>query len=66
MIDKVVAVIGDEIVLQSDIETQYLQYLSQGYTYKEIDKMSDYGRYFISEITSSRAKLDSIDIQRMR
>ena len=29
LIDKVVAVIGDEIVLQSDIETQYLQALNQ-------------------------------------
>ena len=35
LIDKVVAVIGDEIVLHSDIETQYLQYLSQGYTDKK-------------------------------
>jgi len=29
-IDKVEAVIGDEIVLTSEIESQYLQYLSQG------------------------------------
>ena len=29
-IDKVEAIIGDEIVLRSDIESQYLQYLSQG------------------------------------
>ena len=35
LIDKVVAIIGDEIVLKSDIETQYLQYLSQGYTDKK-------------------------------
>ena len=35
-IDKIVAVIGDEIVLKSDIETQYLQYLSQGYTDKMV------------------------------
>ena len=28
-IDKVEAIIGDEIVLTSDIESQYFQYLSQ-------------------------------------
>ena len=32
VIDEIVAVIGDEIVLTSDIETQYNQYLSQGFT----------------------------------
>tara|TARA_B000000441_G_C21580516_1_gene254062 strand:+ start:212 stop:400 length:189 start_codon:yes stop_codon:yes gene_type:complete len=29
-IDKIEAVIGDEIVLRSDIESQYLQYLGLG------------------------------------
>ena len=31
-IDKIEAIIGDEILLSSDIETQYQQYLAQGYT----------------------------------
>ena len=29
-VDKIEAVIGDEIILTSEIESQYLQYLSQG------------------------------------
>ena len=29
-IDKIEAIIGDEIVLTSEVESQYLQYLSQG------------------------------------
>ena len=29
-IDKVEAILGDEIVLTSEIESQYLQYLSEG------------------------------------
>ena len=29
-IDKIEAVLGDEIILTSEIESQYLQYLSQG------------------------------------
>ena len=31
-IDRIEAIIGDEIVLTSDIESQYAQYLSQGNT----------------------------------
>ena len=31
-IDKIEAVLGDEIILTSEIESQYLQYLSQGHT----------------------------------
>ena len=29
-VDKIEAVLGDEIILTSEIESQYLQYLSQG------------------------------------
>ena len=35
IVDEIIAVVGDEVVLASDIETQYLQYLSQGYTDSE-------------------------------
>ena len=31
-IDKIEAVLGNEIILTSEIESQYLQYLSQGHT----------------------------------
>ena len=34
-IDKIIAIIGDEIVLRSEIENQYLQYISQGVTSNE-------------------------------
>ena len=34
-IDKIVAIIGDEIVLRSEVENQYLQYISQGVTSNE-------------------------------
>ena len=29
-VDRIEAIIGDEVVLKSDIENQYLQYLNQG------------------------------------
>ena len=34
-IDKIIAVVGDEIVLRSEVENQYLQYISQGVTSNE-------------------------------
>ena len=34
-IDKIIAIIGDEIVLRSEVENQYLQYISQGVTSNE-------------------------------
>ena len=33
VIDQIVAVLGDEVVLQSDIESQYMQLMAQGYKY---------------------------------
>ena len=35
IIDQVVAVVGNNIILQSDVENQYLQYRVQGYSLKE-------------------------------
>jgi len=34
-IDKIIAIVGDEIVLLSEVENQYLQYISQGVTGSE-------------------------------
>lgn len=40
-IDQVVAVIGNEIILKSDVENQYIQILSQGYNSEESDLKCD-------------------------
>jgi len=59
-IDKIEAVLGDEIILTSEIETQYLQYLSQG------NKKSNEIRCKIAEdllfqkLLVNQAKLDSL------
>ena len=62
LIDKVVAVIGDEIVLHSDIETQYLQYLSQGYTDKKEIKCQITEDILYQRLLVHQAKLDSTDV----
>ena len=61
-IDKIVAVVGDEIVLKSDIETQYLQYLSQGYTDKNAVKCQITEDILYQKLLVHQAKIDSIDV----
>ncbi|HOZ31165.1 MAG TPA: peptidylprolyl isomerase [Bacteroidales bacterium] len=41
VIDQVVAVVGNEIILKSDIENQYIQIISQGYNLEESDLKCD-------------------------
>ena len=62
ILDKVVAVIGDEIVLQSDIETQYLQYLSQGYSDKEEIKCQITEDILYQRLLTHQAKIDSTEV----
>lgn len=60
VIDEVIAVVGDEIVTKSALETQYLQYLSQG------QKVTDDLRCVILEdllfqkLLLNQAKIDSV------
>jgi peptidyl-prolyl cis-trans isomerase SurA len=60
VIDEVIAVVGDEIVTKSALETQYLQYLSQG------QKATDDLRCIIMEdllfqkLLLNQAKIDSV------
>ncbi len=60
VIDEVIAVVGDEIVTKSALETQYLQYLSQG------QKVTDDLRCIIMEdllfqkLLLNQAKIDSV------
>lgn len=62
VIDKIVAIVGDEIVLASDVETQYLQYLSQGYTEKEEVRCQIIEDLLYQKLLAHQAKLDSIDV----
>ena len=59
-IDKVEAIIGDEIVLTSDIQSQYLQYLSQGNLKSETIKCQIIEDLLFQKLLINQAKLDSI------
>lgn len=59
-IDKVEAIIGDEIVLTSEIESQYLQYLSQGNAKSETVKCEIIEDLLFQKLLINQAKIDSI------
>jgi len=59
-IDKVEVVIGNEIVLTSDIESQYLQYLSQGNINSEEMRCQIIEDILFQKLLVHQAKLDSV------
>ena len=59
-IDKVEAIIGDEIVLTSEIESQYLQYLSQGNLKSDAIKCEIIEDLLFQKLLINQAKLDSV------
>ena len=62
IIDEIIAVVGDEVVLASDIETQYLQYLSQGHTDSEEIRCQIIEDVLYQKLLVHQAKLDSTDV----
>lgn len=62
MIDRVVAVVGDKIILQSDIENQVLQYVSQGYPTTPDMDCEVLQQLLIQKLLLTQAELDSIEV----
>ena len=62
VIDKIEAVIGNELILTSDIESQYLQYLSQGYTEKGEIKCQIIQDILYQKLLTHQAKVDSVEV----
>lgn len=61
-IDNVEAIIGGEIILRSDIESQYLQYLSQGNINSGIVKCEIIEDILFQKLLVNQAKIDSVVI----
>jgi peptidyl-prolyl cis-trans isomerase SurA len=57
--DKIVAVIGKSIVLQSDIEQQILQYKAQR---QNIDRCEVFENFLMQKMLVNQARIDSIEI----
>ena len=60
IIDKIVIKVGDEIILYSDIEGQYIQYLSQGYSDKGNLKCDVIQEMMYQKLLCHHAKIDSL------
>jgi peptidyl-prolyl cis-trans isomerase SurA len=59
VIDKIVAVVGGNAVLQSDIENQYIQMLAQR---QKTDKCEVFENFLIQKLMVNQAKVDSIEV----
>ncbi len=63
MIDKVVAIVGGNEILYSDIENQYMQYLMQGYTSNGDNiRCQIFEEVMFAKLLLNQAQLDSVDI----
>jgi peptidyl-prolyl cis-trans isomerase SurA len=62
-LDRIVAVVGGSIILQSDIEIQYAQYLSQGGSPNEGIKCQVLQGLVSQKILAAQAIIDSIDVK---
>ena len=61
-IDRIECVIGDRIILTSDIEMKYLQYISQGVTNSDNLKCSIIEDLIYEKMLSYKAELDSLEV----
>ncbi|RLD44368.1 MAG: peptidylprolyl isomerase [Bacteroidetes bacterium] len=63
VIDKVVAIVGGNEILYSDIENQYMQYLMQGYTTnKKAVKCQIFEEVLFAKLLLNEAQLDSVEV----
>ncbi len=62
VIDEVIAVVGDNAILKSDIEHQYEQALMEGANFSGDLKCNIFEQQLISKLLLNQAKLDSIEV----
>ena len=62
VIDRIVGVVGKNIILQSELEVQYNQYLAQGNTPNPDVKCEIMDQMLLSKLMINQAELDSVDV----
>ena len=62
IIDRVVAVVGDNMILQSDIESLYLQYRAQEQAAEEDMKCKILEEFLSQKLLINQAKIDSVEV----
>jgi len=66
VIDKIVAVVGDKVVLKSEIEEQYLQMQAQGLVTNKNQKCEIFEQILFQKLLVVQAKIDSIEVSEKR
>lgn len=62
VIDEVVAVVGDDAILRSEIEAEFLRLQAEGYDYEGDLKCSILERLLLHKLLINQAKVDSIEV----
>jgi peptidyl-prolyl cis-trans isomerase SurA len=62
MLDRVVAVVGDFVILQSDVESMYLQNRAQGVSLPGDEKCVILENFLSEKLLLNQAKIDSIEV----
>jgi peptidyl-prolyl cis-trans isomerase SurA len=63
MVDKVIAVVGNQVVLKSDVENRFLSFQAQGYTSGSVDlKTEIFEDLLIQQLMIAQAQVDSIEV----
>ncbi len=63
VVDRIAAVVGDNIILQSDIEGQYAQYLTQGNPPNENVKCEILQQLLTQKLLVKQAVIDSVKVE---
>lgn len=61
-IERVVGVVGDNIVMQSEVEAQFYQMIAQGYEMGENAKCAVLEEFLYQKLLLHQAKLDSVEV----
>lgn len=61
-IDKIIAIVGDNVILHSDIENQYMQYVMQGYTNTAEIRCQIFEEMLFQKMLLNKAEIDSISV----
>lgn len=61
-LDRIIAVVGGNITLQSDLETQYVQMLASGYDPNDDTRCILFEELLYGNLLLHRAKVDSLDV----
>jgi peptidyl-prolyl cis-trans isomerase SurA len=62
IIDRIVAVVGNSVILQSDIETELLQMQAQGYEATATSRCELLERHLVQKLLLNQAIIDSIEV----